>query len=361
MPDGATIQILLDDSDEEQALDVAHYITPEMYGAKGDGSTDDSAAIQAAIDAAGRTSVVYLSKKTYKIANTLSITKTYSRFVCDGKIVYTGTGAAIKVWDTTCVNLDIFTVDAVNGTALLLDSTDGEIGSSLINIKYITNSKIGIHLKGDGASGGIGGHSIFYNKFHVEGFIVSTDTCVYIEPITALVSENIFWLGRLYGGATYGVRINAKDTFGGATVNGNASRNIFYGGNFEGLSSDGYSVHLHNSSLNVFHDFRTEEAYGKYVVGLSGECYANDIGLSRIILSEVDTSALTNSGNFANILRSPQIVAETGSPLTGQNKIWVTTEGFSSETSDIAKNLQTETWVFTLKDGTTIEKQVTVS
>lgn len=341
-------------------LEVASYLTPEMYGAKGDGKTDDSAAIQAAIDAAGSTKTVYLSKKTYITNSTLNIHTSRSNFVCDGTIHYNGAGAAVKMYGMTMTNINIYAIEAPNGTALLVDSTIGEIGNCIVYINYIFSSVVGVYLKGDGGEG-VSGHNIFYNKFHMEGCITSTNTCIYIEPITSLINENYFWVGRLYGGASYGIRVNAKDTFGGSAVNGNASRNVFYGGNFEGISSNGYSVHLHNSSLNIFRNFRTEEACGKYVIGLSGECYGNDIGLSRIYLKEVDISTLTDSGEFANILRSTQIVGLGDDNLSRQNKILVTTDGFSSETSDIAKSLQTETWIFTLKDGTTVEKQVAIS
>ena len=338
-------------------IEVARYVTPEMYGAKGDGVTDDSAAIQAAIDAAGRNAVIYLGRKAYATASTLTLTKNRLKFVCDGTIYYSGTEAAIKLESLGLANVDIYAIDAPNGTALLMDSTDGELGCNIVSVNYILNSVIGVHLRGDGANGA-GGHNIFYNKLHLEGYINSTNTCIYIEPIDALINENIFWVGRIMGGATYGVRINAADEFGGSAVNGNASRNIFYGGNFEGLSNTGYSIHMHNSSLNVFHDFRTEEAYGQYVIGFSGECSGNDIGLSRIVLSEIDYSQLTSSGEYANILRSTQIAGDNGNNLTGQNKVWLSMDGFSCETSNIASMLQTETWVFELDDGTIVDKQV---
>jgi hypothetical protein len=240
---------------------------------------------------------------------------------------------------------------------LLLDSTDEEIGNCISSVKYIIASAIGVHLKAVGGSS----HVIFYNKIHCEGCISSTDTCVYIEAASSLVNENYFWLGRLYGNPTYGIRINSTDVFGGASVNGNASRNIFHGGNLEGISSTGYAIHMHNTSLNVFHDFRTEEAYGKYVVGFSGECFGNDIGLSNIVLSEINVTALTSTGNHPNILRSPKIVGGTDDNLSGQNKVWLSMDGFSCETSDIASSLKTETWIFTLDDGSTVEKQVVAS
>jgi hypothetical protein len=329
-------------------------ITPEMYGAKGDNATDDSAAIQAAIDAAGRDATIYLGKKTYLIASTLKICTSQTKFVCDGVLSYIGAGAAVKIYKTNSLDVDIYGIQAPNGTALLMDSTDGEIGNCIISIKHIFASKTGVHIKGDGSTKAdngnwITGHNIFYNKLHLEGGIVSTDTCILVEAISAYVAENYFWVGRIYGGATYGIRLDTS------------ARNIFHGGNFEGLASDGYSIYMHDSSQNTFYDFRTEENYGAYIVGFSGTCEGNDVGVSNMVLSQVDTSALTSTGSYRNILRSQKIVGGSGDNLSGLNKVWLSMDGFSSETSDLAASLQTETWIFTMEDGATVEKQVVAS
>jgi hypothetical protein len=54
---------------------IGYGITPEAYGAKGDGTTDDTVAIQAAIDAADDNhGVVLLGPKNYLISDTLTIT-----------------------------------------------------------------------------------------------------------------------------------------------------------------------------------------------------------------------------------------------------------------------------------------------
>lgn len=49
--------------------------SPERFGAKGDGTTDDTAAIQAAINACPSGGVLWLSSSVYKITAALSITK----------------------------------------------------------------------------------------------------------------------------------------------------------------------------------------------------------------------------------------------------------------------------------------------
>lgn len=72
-------------------------VSVKDFGAVGDGTTDDTAAIQAAIDAHTN---VYLPAATYKIASTLTITTNYTRLVGAGMglttLSYTGSANAIE-------------------------------------------------------------------------------------------------------------------------------------------------------------------------------------------------------------------------------------------------------------------------
>lgn len=79
---------------------IKDYVTPEMFGATGDGVTDDSAALQAAVDS-GK-AVKLIADKSYAFSTTLHITKPV---VFDGnyaKMNYTGTGIGIN-FDATSI------------------------------------------------------------------------------------------------------------------------------------------------------------------------------------------------------------------------------------------------------------------
>ena len=342
----------------------AMYITPEMYNAKGDGTTDDSDAIQSAINAAKNNGVVYLGKKTYKISKGLEISGVnYPILRCDGDIVYDGTGAAITLSNTRRANIDINVLRAPNGTALLFDTTDGEVTVCNVNIRYITGSKIGVHLR---TGGGGAGHNIFYNKFHIEGEIRSSEKCIYIEPTTALVNENFFWLGRLFGSDSdslvdKGIVINGSGTFAGADVNGNASRNVFFCGDMEGVS--GCGIELHNTNGNVFRDFRFEEAYGTKSVVMSGECFANELGMSMVNIDEVDITGLVSSNynKYYNVIRSPKIRGYKYEDIT---EVLASYGGFTCERdkamAETVDSLNFETWTFTMEDGSIVEKKVVI-
>lgn len=89
-------------------------VTPQMYGAAGDGNTDDTEAIQGAIDS-GKT--VYLPRGEYRITEPLVITdKTFWNFYAqDAVITYTGTGYALRILNATHCRIKLGLVNALNG------------------------------------------------------------------------------------------------------------------------------------------------------------------------------------------------------------------------------------------------------
>ncbi len=91
-----------DGSIEEQKINAEflpwiknNYVTPQMYGAKGDGITDDTEAIQAAINS---NECVFFPKGTYLITKTISLTNYKPSFLYAqlASLIYTGTDYVIS-------------------------------------------------------------------------------------------------------------------------------------------------------------------------------------------------------------------------------------------------------------------------
>jgi hypothetical protein len=279
------------------------FLTPEMYGAKGDGVTDDSTAIQAAIDAAG-TTPVYLSRKTYAISTGLSFSHSNRRFKCDGTLSYSGENAAVTIGSHTIV-AEIDTIAAPNGTAVKVAGANKYIANCQITVGRINSSKIGLHLYTDTVS-------VTYNQFRI-GHISATEIGVYAECQASYINENWYWLGKITG-CTTGVKLYSADALESAAGFG-ANDNHFFSGSFEGIADDGCAIHIENSSGNKFEHLRCAENYGKNSIVLRGFSKGNDIKLSRINLSEIDISEHT--GGHSNILRSTMISDESNGYILG--------------------------------------------
>lgn len=121
-----TLSNLSDYATARKNLTVALTHTPEQYGAVGDGTTDDSAAIQAGIDAlaAGGGGSLMFTARTYLIGSTLIIKS--------GVTLTTGTQHR-----SLLVNTGTTTLKAASGlTGWLIDTTDD------------TNAKVGLAIVG---------------------------------------------------------------------------------------------------------------------------------------------------------------------------------------------------------------------
>lgn len=284
---------------DELSDSVAYYITPEKYGAVGDGVTDDSAAIQAAIDAAGGSGTVYLQNKTYLIETGIIINSAYAKLVCDGLINYTGTGSAVAIKPTggaslSRVDVRINRIEAENGTGVILDASDGKLTSIYVDVNYIYKSKIGIQLLADNE------YYISYGMIKSKD-IKATETGIHVENKgsgegISFLNEVCYYLGRIQGGCTTGVKLI------------NAGAHKFMSGSFEGLADDATSLYLENASDNMFRNFRWAETYGSTRIKFVGDCHYNDIEGSRMTLSEIDISELAEISGQYNILRAPFIM-----------------------------------------------------
>lgn len=99
-----------------------NYVTPQMFGAVGDGVTDDTAAIQAAIDS-GET--VFFPNGSYLINSTVNISNksVWSLFAECASIIYSGTDYAFTLSNVHQSNLHFGRIYASSGGCVYLGTT----------------------------------------------------------------------------------------------------------------------------------------------------------------------------------------------------------------------------------------------
>jgi hypothetical protein len=271
-----------------------HGINVKDYGAKGDGVTDDTDAIQAAIDAAGVNGSVYIPEGRWKITSALNIEKPMS---------LSGSG-----FNTLIENLGI-------GSAINLDGynytgpTNSIQGASLGNFRIAgaSGSGDGIYIRWAfrcyfeniivARCGGAGFHSV--------GSILNN----YVNCQVTTNPPGINNLTGSSGGATpthgfYGEHLDVSDPIHG-TGNMTCNANTFFGFIAEGITaSPGYGVWLDDESYNNNFYGLTSEAN---TVG----CYIGENSYSNTFIS---TYMELNGTNF------------TGAGYPGYNQVI----GFSS-------------------------------
>jgi hypothetical protein len=142
-------------------------VTVDSFGAVGDGVTDDTAALQTAIDAAiAAKKDLFIQSGTYKITDTLNVTSTSIKIYGAGryetKINSYAVGSAIKFagWGGVLDNLGIYTQNAT-GSGIEAGTVSRNCAISNVYIQAYnlydpTNTGAGIYLNaGTGFSGGI--------------------------------------------------------------------------------------------------------------------------------------------------------------------------------------------------------------
>lgn len=102
------------------------FVTPEQYGAVGDGSTNDQAAIQDAVDSGNP---VFFGKKNYRVNSTVTIPSNAMLFGC-------GVGSIIS----TTSNISIFTIQGKNAQIQNLAFVGNDTGAAQTGINVTGNA-----------------------------------------------------------------------------------------------------------------------------------------------------------------------------------------------------------------------------
>lgn len=193
-----------------EILENLDYVTPEMYGAVGDGVTDDTAALQAAIDS-GEAVYNHDLEKIYKVTDTVLVSGNGKRFFIQGTIDYNGSDAAVRVVGINH-NVYVANISAPSGIGIEMYQEDYSLNTAFCHVSNdVMNCRIGIYLHPTN-------HGVQDNVFY-PGHIIATEYAVYIyggdaqnSTTPSYSGENKFYNGRLRGGL-YGIYIDSRNGF----------------------------------------------------------------------------------------------------------------------------------------------------
>ena len=123
------------------------YITPEMYGAVGDGVTDDTTAVQECLNHIGTYTVAMFGK--YLISSPVIIHGHELKIIGNGIIIYNGEDYAIKMHGVFTSTFELCMISAPNGSGILFYCENANDWNQYVNL-YIDfiqakNECIGMH------------------------------------------------------------------------------------------------------------------------------------------------------------------------------------------------------------------------
>lgn len=218
-------------------------INVKQFGAKGDGVTDDTEAIQKAIDCGiSKNLSVYIDKNTYLISGTLLINTDNFKLHCDGTLNATDGNTLIDVsGNFNTIYIEKLKSSNRSGIGFL---SKGKLANCNITINNIDDFEKGISL--DTSLNTTGG--ILYNHFKSTQIIA--DKCIYLNGNNKYVNQNYFYMGGLMGNVAI---TTEKITSEIGEYNGNC----FYDCGFENLKT---ALDLNDALNNVFENFRLFES-----------------------------------------------------------------------------------------------------
>ena len=210
--------------DENHTVNIENvYVTPEMFGAYGDGEHDDTVAIQSAINNAYK--IVFSPNKTYLIEGKLII---YS-----GKELI-GNGCTIHKPSTTTLHSEIFNLNKVKSVSIR--------GFELTSVRDKTENDHGANITGS----------------NVDGFFVHDCEDILFENISCDGLSQDFWMQNSsdYTGESKNITIiNWKSRNGTNCMYSSKSDNLKIVGadlkNADGITKFSHALYLERDNKNV--------------------------------------------------------------------------------------------------------------
>ena len=272
--DDGSIIAMSDNTLIAELVTINNEVNVKQFGAKGDGTTNDSVIIQTAITYCSNTNkTLKIDKSTYLVNNSLVISGNNMNIICDGTLK-TSNGTTIINISGSYHNIYINKLLSASRSGVGLFS-HGVLNFCNITINNIDDFDIGISLdtSSDSTSG------IYYNYF--KNSQITANTCLNLNANNRYINQNYFYMGALNGSTgVYSEEITEST--------GEYNGNCFFNCGFENLVTP---IELNNMTHNTFKDFRIYES-------ISGSKFIKLNNCDRNLFQSNSVSALLQNTNI---------------------------------------------------------------